>query len=217
MRSRNAASCAASCALDSPDAERLPTASALSCRAGHLQRPPLPRPHNPEGAQRGQQKDRHRHDPRHVVEAAADGRGKDRRPVLRRKPVEHRGVVAPGGHLRLQLADHARRIRAAHVVALQQDLPAPATAHQLVPQPVEARLPRAQHRNGDDAEQSELHRPRPEHRTTREPRASKLFASGLCGLRHGAPSPHRSPRPAPQRNPPAAPALASGQDSAPEQ
>ena len=99
---------------------------------------------------------------------------------------------SPGGHLCLQLVDHARRIRAADVVALQQHLPASATAHQLVAQAVEARLPRAQHHNSDHAQQSELHRPRPEHRTTREPRAPKLFAST-----HGAPSPHHSSRPVP--------------------
>ena len=204
MRSRKSASCGVPAAGNSRTPPFGPPPESDSARRFHSQTTTKV----PSGRQ---QKDGDRDDPRDVIEAATNRRGKNRRSILGRKPLQYLCITLAGGKLRMQLADHYRRVRATDMVAFEQNLAATARAHQLMAETVEARLACAEHRDGNDAQQNALHHARPENWASPSP-------PGLHKPTHGAPSPALLPRPAPgpRRLPGPDPPAAGGSESAPD-
>src|SRR5271170_7816724 len=183
-----------------------------------LSRSQCPQANQKSRPNRRQQKHRHRCDPRDVIESPADRSREHRSPILRRKPVEDRSIRPSPIDLRMQLPNHYRRNRAAHVIALQKHLPASAGADHLMTHLLEPRIrrrPQHHHRQQTNHPSSrEASKPavqRGTHATKWPPSAQELRPEGHVlgvSLKHDEPQ-LRSPAS------PLQPVQPSASDSAP--
>src|SRR5207248_11650436 len=101
-----------------------------------------------------------RHDPRKPVEAAIGWDGEHGCPVIQNEPLQHAVVGFSAINCRHQFVAHSRRVTAANVIALEQNLIAAADTHHLMAKAVDAHgviacAEQQQHSCENGSEQSE--------------------------------------------------------------